>query len=113
MLLPVGWILGTLGSRKSTLSISLSSSIEGKLCATSEMEGAKKDRRGDDESEDVGDGGPRDDGGTTACGEVVAELDAEDAVLRTGVPDNDKGLLSRTVSCMKAEGVVPAGSSRE
>jgi len=63
---PVGWTLGTLGKRETAFSNSSSSSIEGKFCATSEMEGEKKDKRGDDESEDVGDGGPRDDGGTTA-----------------------------------------------
>lgn len=108
VLLPVGWTLGTLGKRKLTLSISLSSSMEGKLCATSEMEDANKDRRGDDESEDVGDGGPRDEGGTTACGEDVAELDAEDAVLSEA-----EGRLGRVVFNREGEGVIPGGSSRE
>lgn len=71
-LLP-GSSTGTEGSCSS--SSSFNSSIEGKACENSVR--LYEDVCGDEGGEDVGDGGPRLDRGTNACGEGAVEFEAE------------------------------------
>lgn len=71
--------VGTEGS--SSPSISSISSIDGNACAKSAM--LRCDNRGDDEAEDDGDGGPKLDAGTSACGDG----DGIDALAAIGDPE--------------------------
>lgn len=67
-----------------------------------------------DDSVDVGDGGPSDDGGTNAYGEGAVEFDADEEVLRTTVEDNEGDVrLERTGSGRYKGGGVPGATSRE